>query len=228
MASIRAEAIDGRVCPRFDLLLCYTFSPRVAEGEPLDPFDSICHGDLSSPTIDAVAGTTRGRRRALNPYAKFLGKSDPLEVAAKTPARIGALIRGLSPRQLAWRPAPGKWSIREIINHLTESEMVMCCRSRWIAFEENPTLVPFDQEKWAKGWVREQEHLEETMERFRLLRRSQLRLFRGASPRDLKRTGFHLDRGTVTLRVQLEWLAGHDLNHLEQIQRLATRLRAKG
>ncbi len=164
----------------------------------------------------------------MNPYAKFLGNRDPLEVAAKTPARIGALIRGLSPRQLAWRPAPGKWSIRGIINHLTETEMVMCCRARWIAFEENPTLVPFDQEKWAKGWAREKEPLGETMERFRLLRRSQLRLFRGASARDLKRSGLHPERGVVTLKVQLETLAGHDLNHLEQIRRLATRLKAKG
>lgn len=164
----------------------------------------------------------------MNPYAKFLGNRDPLEVAANTPARIGALIRGLSPRQLARRPAPGKWSIREIISHLTETEMVMCCRARWIAFEENPPLVPFDQEKWAKGWVREKEPLGETLERFRLLRRSQVRLFRGASRKDFSRTGFHPERGVVTLRVQLETLAGHDLNHLEQIQRLAAQLKAKG
>ncbi len=164
----------------------------------------------------------------MNPYAKFLGNRDPLAVAVATPAKIGSLIRGLTPRQLAARPAPGKWSIREIIHHLTDTEMVMGCRARWIAFEKHPTLVPYDQEKWAAGRAREHEPLSETLERFRLLRRSQLRLFRRASATDLRRTGFHPERGVVTLRVQLETLAGHDLNHLAQIQRLAERHKARG
>jgi hypothetical protein len=163
----------------------------------------------------------------VNPYAKFLGKRDPLAIAAATPARIRSLIRGLTPRQLAAHPAPGKWSIQEIIQHLTDTEMVMGCRARWIAFEKHPTLVPFDQEKWAAGRVREKEALAETLDRFQLLRRSQLRLFRQASAKDLRRTGFHPERGVVTLRVQLETLAGHDLNHLGQIQRLAAQRKAR-
>lgn len=157
----------------------------------------------------------------MNPYAKYLENRDPLTVAAATPAKIVSLIRGLTPRQLAKRPAPGKWSIQEIISHLADTEMVMGCRARWIAFEDQPTLVPFDQEKWATGRAREKESVTETIERFRLLRRSQVRLFRLASTKDFRRTGFHPERGVVTLRVQLETLAGHDLNHLEQIRRLA-------
>ena len=163
----------------------------------------------------------------MNPYAKFLEHRDPLTVAAATPAKIVSLIRGLTPRQLAKRPAPGKWSIQEIISHLADTEMVMGCRARWIAFEEHPTLVPFDQEKWATGWAREKEPLAETLERFRIMRRSQLRLFRRASKADLQRTGFHPERGEVTLQVQLETLAGHDLNHLGQIQRLAAQHKAR-
>ena len=157
----------------------------------------------------------------MNPYAKFLAHRDPLAVATATPAKIVALIRGLTSRQLAKRPAPGKWSIQEIIGHLADTEMVMACRARWIAFENHPTLVPFDQETWAAGRAPEKEPVAETFERFRLLRRSQVRLFRRASPRRFRRTGFHPERGVVTLRVQLETLAGHDLNHLEQIRRLA-------
>ena len=163
----------------------------------------------------------------MNPYAKFLEGRDPLTVAAATPAKIVALIRGLSPRQLTKRPAPGKWSVQEIISHLADTEMVMCCRARWIAFEEKPTLVPFDQEKWAAGRAREKEPLAETLERFRLLRKSQVRLFRAASRKDFGRAGFHPERGVVTLREQLETLAGHDLNHLGQIQRLAAQHKAK-
>jgi len=163
----------------------------------------------------------------VNPYAKFLERRDPLTVTAATPAKIVALIRRLTPRQLSKRPAPGKWSIQEIITHLADTEMVMCCRARWIAFEKHPTLVPFDQEKWAVGRTREKEPLAESFERFRLLRRSQVRLFRQASRKDFRRTGLHPERGVVTLRVQLETLAGHDLNHLAQIQRLASQHKAK-
>ena len=163
----------------------------------------------------------------MNPYAKFLENREPLTVAAATPAKIVSLIRGLTPRQLARRPTPGKWSIREIISHLADTELVMDCRARWIAFEDHPTLVPFDQEKWAAGRAREKEPVTETLERFRLLRRSQVRLFRQASKTDFRRTGFHPERGVVTLRVQLETLAGHDLNHLAQIQRLAAQHKAR-
>ena len=164
----------------------------------------------------------------MNPYAKFLEHRDPLTVAAATPAKIVALIRGLAPRQLAKRPAPDKWSIQEIIGHLADTELVMNCRARWIAFEEHPTLVPFDQEKWAAGRVREAEPLAEILARFRHLRRSQLRLFRHVSKKEFERTGLHPERGVVTLQVQLETLAGHDLNHLAQIRRLALQHKAKG
>jgi hypothetical protein len=163
----------------------------------------------------------------VNPYTQFLKNRDPLIVATATPAKIVALIRGLTSRQLARRPAPGKWSIQEIINHLADTEMVMCCRARWIAFEDHPTLVPFDQNKWATGRAGEKEPVAESFERFRLLRRSQMRLFRNVSRKSLRRTGFHPERGVVTLKVQLETLAGHDLNHLAQIQRLAAQAKAK-
>ena len=163
----------------------------------------------------------------MNPYAQHLGGRAPLAVAAATPAKIVTLIRGLSPRQLAQRPAPGKWSIREIVSHLADTEAVMWCRSRWIAFEENPALVPFDQEKWAAGRAHEKEPLAETLDRFRLLRRSQVRLFRAAPKKAFGRAGFHPERGNVTLREQLETLAGHDLNHLQQIQRLAAQYTAR-
>lgn len=163
----------------------------------------------------------------MNPYATWLRNRDPLVVANSTPARIAALIRGLTSRQLARRPAPDKWSIREIVQHLADTEMVMGCRARWIAFEDQPTLVPFDQNKWAVGWAGEKEPFADTFERFRLLRRSQVRLFRNASKQAFERTGYHPERGVVTLRVQLETLAGHDLNHLAQIERLAAQHRSE-
>ncbi len=163
----------------------------------------------------------------MNPYAKFLGKQDAIKVLAATPGRIDAMIKGLTPRQLAKKPKPDKWSIQEIVTHLTETDMVMCCRARWIAFEAKPTLVPFDQEKWSKGWAREKEPFGETLARLKLLRKSQVRLFKSLPKADFRRTGNHLERGIVTLKEQMETAAGHDLNHLEQIQRIAKDLKSK-
>jgi hypothetical protein len=157
----------------------------------------------------------------------MLGNRNPLQVLAATPARIQALIRGLSPKKLSAHPIPGKWSIQEILYHLAETEMVMCCRGRWIAFEDNSTLVPFDQEKWARGWPREKEPVVETLERLRILRKSHVRFYKGVPKADLERSGFHPERGVVSLREQLETVAGHDLNHLGQIQRLAASLKTK-
>lgn len=161
----------------------------------------------------------------MNPYAQYLETRDPLKVVAATPGRIAALVRGLSPRQLATEPAPGKWSIREIVAHLADTEQVMGCRARWIAFEGGITLTPFDQDKWSNGRAREKEPFAESLERFRVVRRSTVRLFRAAPKDAWSRTVLHPERGQVSLRVQMETAAGHDLNHLGQIQRLARALR---
>jgi DinB superfamily len=157
----------------------------------------------------------------MNPYQKKLGNRDPYKVASATHGRIRSMISKLSSGQLSRRPAPGKWSIQEIIRHLTDTEMVISCRSRWIASEDNPKLLPFDQDKWAQCALREKESIAECLERFRLLRRSHLRLFQNAPGKDLKRIGYHPQRGVMTLKMQLEMIAGHDLNHLDQIARIA-------
>jgi hypothetical protein len=162
-----------------------------------------------------------------NPYARFLEGRDPLKVIAATPARIRTLVRELTPRQLTRPPAPGKWSLHEIVIHLAETDMVMLCRDRWIAFEDNPTLLPFDQDKWAAGWEREKESFDETLERLTLIRRSHVRLFKSATAKDLRRSGYHPERGKITLRIQLETVAGHDLNHLLQIETLAAGFRKR-
>jgi hypothetical protein len=161
----------------------------------------------------------------LDPYAKHLGGLDALKKFSDTSIHIRSLIRGLSPAQLKRRTAPGKWSIQQIIQHLADNELVACCRTRWIAFEENPVLIPFDQNKWAQGREREREPIAETLERLRWLRRSHLRFFRNLSRKDLRRTAFHTARGLLTLKLHLETIVGHDLNHLAQIRHLASQCR---
>ncbi len=143
-----------------------------------------------------------------------------MRVLTATPARLGKLIEGLTPRQIGRRPQPDKWSIAEVVAHLADVELVYIARCRWMLFEENPALVPFNQDNWVQGWEREREPIAETLLRFQVLRRSLLRLLRSASPSDLARTGRHVDYGTEQVSDYVAKLAGHDLNHLIGIESL--------
>lgn len=155
-----------------------------------------------------------------NPYASYLGDKEPLFVLQSTVDRIRELTAGLTPGQLAANPEPGKWSIHQIVAHLADCELVFQTRARMIMFQDNPTLVSFDQDPWALGWLREHEPWEETVERHSVLRRSILRLFVNAEGHDLTRYGTHTEWGVQTVNDYVELLAGHDLNHLEQIERV--------
>ena len=87
-----------------------------------------------------------------NPYAAALGDNDPATVLATTPAKLKALVAGLTAEQVNTSPAPGKWSIREIFAHLADCEMAFGFRLRQTLAVDNPVLQPFDQDKWASPY----------------------------------------------------------------------------
>jgi hypothetical protein len=89
-----------------------------------------------------------------------------------------------------------------------------------IMFQDAATLVSFDQDPWVLGWAREKEPWSETLERLSVLRRSILRLFLSAEEQDLTRYGVHTERGPQTLNDYVAMMAGHDINHLQQIERV--------
>lgn len=160
------------------------------------------------------------------PYAEFLGDRDPYPVLETTPGRIAELCHGLSDAQIMARPEPGKWSIHLIVAHLADCELMFQVRVRLILFENEPFLASFDQDTWSNGWERENEPFAETMERFRVLRISTLRLFRSTPDEDLKRTGTHPERGVQQAGDFRFLAAGHDINHLGQIESARARLLA--
>jgi hypothetical protein len=158
-----------------------------------------------------------------NPYRNFIEGEDPIRVLSATYRKISKLLEGLTARQVTRPINKDKWSISEIIGHLADEELVFSVRSRWMAFQKNPVLVSFDQEAWAHGHAREKEPVADTLERFRVLRQSQLRLFRSIPQEDFSRFGTHDEYGKIVFGDYIAWVAGHDLNHLVQI----TDLRAK-
>ena len=154
----------------------------------------------------------------LNPYARFLD-GRPLEaILADTGSSLASLLEAIGPEKAVVPPAPGKWSPAEIVCHLADCELVFAFRLRQTLAEDAPVIQPFDQEKWAatySGIAAEQ-----ALQVFNAVRQWNLRLIASALPAAAGRPVTHPERGTMTFLTLVETMAGHDLNHLGQLQKL--------
>jgi uncharacterized damage-inducible protein DinB len=114
--------------------------------------------------------------------------------------------------------APGKWSVRQIVTHVADCEIGFGFRLRQ-ALAGVPVLQPFDQDKWAESYGRYS--LAGALETFRALRAWNVALVAGLSEADKALKVTHPERGEMTLWTIVETMAGHDLNHLAQVERVA-------
>ena len=153
----------------------------------------------------------------------YVAGKDPLRVQQATPGRIHKLVRRLPASRLKRRPAPGKWSIAEILAHLAEVELVIGYRIRMILSAPGTKIQSFDQDVWAKVGRYRDLNAHKSLEMHRALRESNLALLRSLKPRQWKQYGMHEERGKETVARIAEMVAGHDLNHLKQIEKLAKR-----
>ncbi len=159
----------------------------------------------------------------LNPYAPYLAGQEPLPVLTATPGRLDALACGMTREQLDASPAPGKWSPREILAHLADCEVVFCFRLRQTLAAPvdlpHPVIQPFDQERWAQRYAAYD--VPSALALFRAAREWNLRLLGGVSASEMERVTTHPERGTMTFRTIVETMAGHDINHLQQLEAIA-------
>ena len=154
----------------------------------------------------------------LNPYARFLGDQEPILVVTATVERLHALIDSLSLAQADRNPAPGKWSIREIVAHLADCEIVFAVRLRQTLAEEHHFIQPFDQVRWAERYAAYD--LKTAFETFAAIRNWNLKFLLTVTADDRHHPVTHAERGTMILWTIVETIAGHDINHLQQIERL--------
>jgi hypothetical protein len=155
----------------------------------------------------------------VNPYEKFLD-GRPLDVIlAATPDAIAEYLEVIGAHRTNVPPAPGKWSAAEIVCHLADCEIVSGFRMRQTLAEDGPTIQPFDQEKWAVQYPGIP--AAPALESFSALRKWNLRLIHSVMPAAAGRIVTHPERGTMTFQTLVETMAGHDLNHLAQLRRLA-------
>jgi uncharacterized damage-inducible protein DinB len=155
----------------------------------------------------------------MNPYASYLGSRNALETIGQTPGRLASLAATIGEKRIGEAPAPGKWSAREIIAHLADCELVFAFRFRQAIAEENPTIQPFDQEKWAASYAAYD--TVSALDTFSGLRHWNLAFIRSLKPEAFQRKLTHPERGEMTVQTLLETMGGHDLNHIGQLERIA-------
>jgi uncharacterized damage-inducible protein DinB len=155
----------------------------------------------------------------MNPYASHLEGRDPFAVIAETPGALADLCRPLDASALGASPAPGKWSIREILAHLADCELVFAFRLRQSVAQEHHTMQPFDQDEWAKhyAWYTAQEALAT----FRTMRQWNIVFLKSLPEAAFDKPVTHPERGTMTLRTIVETMGGHDRNHVKQVLAIA-------
>ena len=142
---------------------------------------------------------------------------EPLPLMRVGPAKIARAVQGLRSPQLRKRPAPGKWSIAEILGHLVDTEVVYGYRYRLALSQPGVPIPGYDQATWALALKHRERNPARLMEQIAILRKINLDLIESMPRRTWERYGMHSERGKETVRRTAELIAGHDLNHLDQI-----------
>ena len=151
-----------------------------------------------------------------------LGDDDPAVVQAATPTLIRELVAEAGDL-LRVAPEPGEWSVLECLAHLTDGELIIAGRSRWILAEDEPDIVGYDQARWVSDLGQNREHPERLLAVFEALRRWDLDLWARTPVSERSRVGIHRERGPESYELTFRLGAGHDRIHLAQARRaLAT------
>lgn len=158
----------------------------------------------------------------MHPYIErimaTLGEHDPIAVLEATPLRLEGIAARFGPDDYERSYAPGKWTAREILAHLADCELGLGFRFRQVLAEPNHRVQPFDQELWARRYARLDPAL--AIEAFSGLRRWNLALFSGFDLDDWLRPVRYTFEGIGDVDHMVRFLAGHDLNHLQQLDRI--------
>jgi hypothetical protein len=147
----------------------------------------------------------------------------PLAVQAATAEKLDRLLHGVSTARLRERPAPEKWSVSEIVAHLADAEMVGGFRMRLILGSPGIPIVAYDQDRWAASGHYDKRDPWKSVEQFRVLREGNLALLGSLDPAQWTHYGVHSERGQESIEHIAHMFAGHDINHLRQIEQILAR-----
>jgi DinB superfamily len=164
---------------------------------------------------DQVPETAQEYTKRLLSYGE--GK-DPLRLQQAAPKRLASLIRGKTGKQLSHRPAPDKWSIAEIMAHLADAELVIAWRIRLVLSNNAIPIQAYDQDVWANTFTYASRDPRVSLATFRTLREANLALLKSVPRKLWENYGIHQERGNESVSHIVHLVAGHDLNHLRQVE----------
>jgi hypothetical protein len=144
----------------------------------------------------------------------------PLAVQAATPKKLERLIKGVPTSKLRKRPAADRWSASEIVAHLADAEIVIGFRMRLILGAPGTPIAAYDQDSWATSGHYEKRDPRESVQQFSAVREANLALLESLTPEQWKHYGMHSERGQETIERMVRMTAGHDMNHLQQIEEI--------
>lgn len=174
---------------------------------------------MSVFTNPASASAEHGRAYT-HAILGLLGSADPIHVLHATGESLRRVVVGMSEQQMSQPEAPGKWSVRHVLRHLADSDLVWAWRLRMVLAQDRPPLTGYDQDAWATRLHYQDALAGDSIDEFEVVRRGNLRLLERASTADLDRVGVHAERGEESLAHMMRLYAGHDLLHIRQIERI--------
>jgi hypothetical protein len=145
---------------------------------------------------------------------------DPIKVQSATNKKLTRLIKGVPNSKLRKRPAPEKWSVAEILAHLADVEIVIGWRMRSILGDPGTPVQAYDQNAWVTSGHYEKRDPGKSIELQRAVREANLALLKSLSPDQWRQFGQHAERGQESIEHIVRMVAGHDINHIRQIERI--------
>jgi hypothetical protein len=164
-----------------------------------------------------MAETAQEYRKRITDH---VGTQDPVKLQAAAHKKISRLLKGVPASKLRKRPAPGKWSVAEIAAHLADVEIVVGYRMRVILGAPGTPIQAFDQDSWVTSGHYEKRDTRKAIEQYRVVRDANLALLKSLAPEQWKHHGMHAERGEESIELIVRMMAGHDLNHIQQIERI--------
>lgn len=145
---------------------------------------------------------------------------DPLKAQAEAAKKLERLLKRTPASRLRKRPAPDRWSVSEVIAHMADTEIVIGWRIRSILGAPGTPIQAYDQDAWAAAGLYAQRDPRKSLAQFRAVRDANLVFYRSLSPAQWKYFGMHAERGEESLERIARMIAGHDINHILQIERI--------
>lgn len=153
-----------------------------------------------------------------NPYAADLAARNALEAFSETPFQLEALVANWDDQQFERTYAPGKWTMRQILIHLAQTDLALGARVRFALTEDGYTAQNFSQDAWLP--LDGDTDARTALGAYIAIRRMNVAMFRRLTPAQRDRSFTHPEYGPLTVAWVIAQMAGHDIHHLKQFERV--------